>query len=74
MAGSQVVETYTSRCALLSREAAQPCALTARVEEGGGIEPLALRLPWFSGPVASHLAAPSVLVRRVGFEPTLYCF
>src|SRR6266478_5909694 len=32
------------------------CALLA---EGGGIEPLTLRSPWFSGPVASHLAAPS---------------
>jgi hypothetical protein len=33
------------------------CALLA---EGGGIEPLTLRSPWFSGPVASHLAAPSL--------------
>jgi hypothetical protein len=28
--------------------------------EGGGIEPLTLRSPWFSGPVAGHLAAPSI--------------
>ena len=27
--------------------------------DGGGIEPRTLRYPWFSGPVASHLAAPS---------------
>ena len=33
------------------------CALLA---EGGGIEPLTLRSPWFSGPVASHLAVPSL--------------
>ena len=41
------------------------CALLA---EGGGIEPLTLRSPWFSGPVASHLAAPSLVSER-GVEP-----
>ena len=28
--------------------------------EGGGIEPLGITLPWFSRPVATQLAAPSV--------------
>lgn len=42
------------------------------VAEGEGIEPLTLRSPWFSGPVADHSAAPSVtkILRAVGFEPT----
>ena len=40
----------------------QCACLLARsgLAEGGGIEPLTLRSPWFSGPVASHLAAPSI--------------
>ena len=29
------------------------------MEEGGGIEPLAVTPPWFSRPVAGHSAAPS---------------
>jgi hypothetical protein len=36
------------------------------VEEGGGIEPLAVTPPWFSRPVAGHSAAPSHVGTVVG--------
>lgn len=54
-------------CALcsptLSHEASSPiwmCAALPGVEEGGGVEPLPVQIPWFSRPVAHHRAAPSV--------------
>lgn len=34
--------------------------------EGGGIEPLRFHVPWFSGPVAGHSAAPSVVLAEGG--------
>ena len=38
------------------------------VAEGGGVEPRGFTLPWFSGPVANRLAAPSV-AEEAGIEP-----
>ncbi|MBH8561759.1 hypothetical protein I8748_06140 [Nostoc sp. CENA67] len=46
---------------------AQRLAFRLQVK-GGGIEPLQLPIPWFSRPVADHLAASSIklcLVRLV---------
>ena len=39
-----------------------------KVAEGGGVEPRGFTLPWFSGPVANRLAAPSV-AEEAGIEP-----
>lgn len=44
------------------------------VEEGGGLEPLSVTLPWFSRPVAIHLAAPSIKGCQTGLEPANYLF
>jgi hypothetical protein len=38
------------------------------VAEDGGVEPRGFTLPWFSGPVANRLAAPSV-AEEAGIEP-----
>ncbi len=39
-----------------------------KLAEGGGVEPRGFTLPWFSGPVANRLAAPSV-AEEAGIEP-----
>ena len=39
-----------------------------KVAEGGGVEPRGFTLPWFSGPVANRLAAPSA-AEEAGIEP-----
>ena len=39
-----------------------------KVAEDGGVEPRGFTLPWFSGPVANRLAAPSV-AEEAGIEP-----
>jgi hypothetical protein len=61
LAERPVFETEARRLDLVSNRS-QCAYLLARsgLAEGGGIEPLTLRSPWFSGPVASHLAAPSI--------------
>ena len=45
-----------------------PNPRSREVAEGGGVEPRGFTLPWFSGPVANRLAAPSV-AEEAGIEP-----
>ena len=55
---------------LVSRAVGSDSASPAgrEVAEGGGVEPRGFTLPWFSGPVANRLAAPSV-AEEAGIEP-----
>lgn len=61
LAERPVFETETRGLDPVSNRSQCACLLArSGLAEGGGIEPLTLRSPWFSGPVASHLAAPSI--------------
>ncbi len=55
MAGNHVLETYTSRCALLSREAVQPCTLIAL---NGGCPRCRLPCPCEHHPVSRRSCRP----------------